>query len=448
MKQFLMLFKTAFMIFVVLVVAGCSQVVEVKLQEKGSRITLVNESKTIVAKPGETVELLGENFSSRLTYKARFTSSDGSVREAPLTILSKTAAKFELPDGLGLGEVSYEIYQGADENTKKIRTMKILADEASNTLPIITASQSEICSTLTYINRSGEEVTGTKNCTTGGVVDCTADGQTNCRTSGVFKSADSTVAIAGNIRSGVTIAGQAGSFTSATPNAWDLRAGVTVGGVTGRLKVNCRNRIRSSLYNYDGPPASIPDTGTTAGTFRDWWDTIDDRNADVAGLPNQTVAAWSSDTDCGGIEASAGDTNVWKDVTTTGDGVTASTCAATSAHCTMQDKITGLHWSKLQGTSRTWPQAINDCDILSQIPYYNGATDWRLPTQKELMEAYNHGIRSAESANWMTAAQMNAWFWSASSVSNDPDSAWFVLLAIGKPHHNSKTDTTQVLCVR
>ena len=86
---------------------------------------------------------------------------------------------------------------------------------------------------------------------------------------------------------------------------------------------------------------------------------------------------------------------------------------------------------------------------------YNGQTGWRLPTQKELMEAYTHGIRSAARTNWMTEANMNSAIWSGSSVSDDPgasnafqSSAWFVLLAFGNTYYSSKYGSYQVVCVR
>jgi hypothetical protein len=144
------------------------------------------------------------------------------------------------------------------------------------------------------------------------------------------------------------------------------------------------------------------------------------------------------------VEASTDDVNVWKDITTTGDGSTASTCTATAAHCTMKDKITALQWSKIQSTSQTWSVAINTCDALS----FNGQTDWRLPTQKELMEAYTHGVISAASANWMTELNMNNNFWSGSSLSMGTTNAWSVVLASGKSGNYVKTTSYQVVCVR
>jgi hypothetical protein len=156
---------------------------------------------------------------------------------------------------------------------------------------------------------------------------------------------------------------------------------------------------------------------------------------------------------------SSDDDNVWKDVTTS-NGVTASTCTAgTSTNCTMQDKITGLWWSKLQG-SVAWNAALTTCSttLNATTPYagnsvagYNGQTGWRLPTQKELLEGYTHGIRSAGTANWMFDSNMNSFFWSASSTSgsgNDSKYALVMNLASGSSGINNKSNPYQVVCVR
>ena len=181
----------------------------------------------------------------------------------------------------------------------------------------------------------------------------------------------------------------------------------------------------------------------------DIWDTIDDYN----GLPASTgfPPTWSvANNYCGGVEATAGDDNVWKDVTTT-DGTTASTCTETSANCTMKDKISGLKWSKsyqVSGSQTTmaWWAAVTYCNASG----YNGQTagSWRLPTQKELMNAYEHGITSAASTDWMTLANMRADFWSASSYSYDTDYVWIVGLALGNTGAKSTYNSGVVVCVQ
>jgi hypothetical protein len=84
---------------------------------------------------------------------------------------------------------------------------------------------------------------------------------------------------------------------------------------------------------------------------------------------------------------------------------------------------------------------------------YNGQTGWRLPTQKELMDAYNHGIRSAASPNWIPISffdeiDYNNIFWSASTHSSNTSNAWQVTLGNGSVGMLSKVSPALVTCVR
>ncbi len=259
--------------------------------------------------------------------------------------------------------------------------------------------------------------------------------------------------IGANIRDDVDIFGESGSVTQpVVPDPWDVRIGKIINGVAGKLKPTCRNRVNSARFNYDGSISSIGQAAVTTGTTADIWDTIDDYNNNTSGLPASVVSAWGSDTDCGGIESTAGDANVWKDVTTASSGAP-SNCATDSARCTMQDKITGLWWSKSQSTA-AWDAAWANCQNLD----HNGVTGWRLPTQKELMEAYIHGIRSAVSTNWITQASLNSWYWTGSSNSASSGNGWGVGLATGYTYNTSitcgvnayatKNTTNAYVCVR
>ena len=132
----------------------------------------------------------------------------------------------------------------------------------------------------------------------------------------------------------------------------------------------------------------------------------------------------------------------WVDVTTT-NGTMPSTCNATPANCTMKDTISGLSWSNRRPDA-TWQGAIDHCSALT----YNGVSGWRLPTQTELMNANAHGIKIAARANWMTIANMQADFWSASSYSNWPNIAWLVYLWGGNTDYMAKGYPNAVVCVR
>ncbi len=64
------------------------------------------------------------------------------------------------------------------------------------------------------------------------------------------------------------------------------------------------------------------------------------------------------------------------------------------------------------------------------------------------MDAYNHVIRSAAHANWITEAAMNSYFWSGSTVSDSTSNAWLVYLGYGYTLGLNKTNSYGVVCVR
>ena len=71
----------------------------------------------------------------------------------------------------------------------------------------------------------------------------------------------------------------------------------------------------------------------------------------------------------------------------------------------------------------------------------DGYTDWRLPTQKELQQAYING-----SANNLPNPASNCW--SSTEVSNSPAIAWSVSLGTGSTNSNTKVTSNYVRCVR
>jgi hypothetical protein len=87
---------------------------------------------------------------------------------------------------------------------------------------------------------------------------------------------------------------------------------------------------------------------------------------------------------------------------------------------------------------------------------HNFKTDWRLPTQKELLEAYTHSIRSVTTSstdfanNWISDTSMALGFWSGTSVSFSTfdNAAWVVSLGKGGSFHNDKNSYQNVVCVR
>jgi hypothetical protein len=179
-------------------------------------------------------------------------------------------------------------------------------------------------------------------------------------------------------------------------------------------------------------------SGTT-----DIWDTIDEYNGAATATPTYTGWTAANNLCGGGIEAIVDDDRAWKDVTLAGTG--AASCGGSPEKCSLKDKISGLEWHNPDSTGRNWSAALLYCDNLT----YNTKSDWRLPTQKELVSAYIDGIMStANATNWITTTNLRQNYWSSSSQSTFITNAWSVNLAYGGPSLSDKSSTYRVICVR
>jgi len=188
-----------------------------------------------------------------------------------------------------------------------------------------------------------------------------------------------------------------------------------------------------------------------ANAVRDYWETIDDYNnggAAIAAIPDQNSAGdtWATKNLCTGVDtqgSSADDANVWADVSVNSTSTNTAEACAGSSHCMFKDKINGLTWGKAY-TTTTWASALKGCNDLD----YGGHQDWRLPTQKETMDAYIHGIRSAGMTNWITTTNMTGNFWTATSYSAVAAQAWQVTFHDGEFSTVIKSATLRYACVR
>lgn len=128
-----------------------------------------------------------------------------------------------------------------------------------------------------------------------------------------------------------------------------------------------------------------------------------------------------------------------------------------------RDERTGVYWSAHQGTmSNIFTMA--SCDYFTSIPRssydgsdsdcglainycatldFAGRTDWYLPSQKELMQAYIDGIYNQAGIDEASAAAFvtDNYYWSSSEVSGYSDSAWGVYLSSGTTGDGSKAST-------
>ena len=135
-----------------------------------------------------------------------------------------------------------------------------------------------------------------------------------------------------------------------------------------------------------------------------------------------------------------------------------------------RDERTGVYWSAHQGTmSNIFTMA--SCDYFTSIPRssydgsdsdcglainycatldFAGRTDWYLPSQKELMQAYIDGIYNQAGIDEASAAAFvtDNYYWSSSEVSIGSTDAWRVYLDDGfTPNYVTTSTFDGVRCV-
>ena len=192
---------------------------------------------------------------------------------------------------------------------------------------------------------------------------CTADGQTACLATSTYKAVN----------------------TSAL-TAWDIRVGKSAGGIAGSLDFY-KNMSRLTTFNRTTGSGSSSST-TTA----DLYDSIDDY-ANNGNFPVTAPTAWRSATGAG-----------WTTVT---------------SNQKYKDEITGLSWARSDGNYRAWEDAITYCiSGIGASGTYAGLSTWRLPTQKELMQAYVDGIWSQRSGLNLQGGIGGYFYWSATTMSD------------------------------
>lgn len=122
---------------------------------------------------------------------------------------------------------------------------------------------------------------------------------------------------------------------------------------------------------------------------------------------------------------------------------------------TVTDTLTGLIWLKLADCigQRTWEQALTDANGLMDGPcgLTDGsvATDWRLPSIKELLSLVDYGESDPvlPQGHPFTSVE-SASYWSSSSRVANPDFAWVVNMFIGFDTTFLKTNLAFVWPVR
>lgn len=425
-----------------------------------------------VVRAGQTVELRGKNFRPTMQIAMGGTPVRG------LNVASDVSASFVAPNLGSFGLTNLNIDQ---DGTSQTISLAYRGD--GQDLPVITMAPADVCLGQRYYDMNGQIQTGTKACYPKPPAEaCTRDGQVNCLAVSPFKAADMRNFTAANVQSGTTIAGVPGSLANCSADggtgcvavtafkavdmtkltegvikngtaiasvvgnygptctadgaqdcmvssgstfkaanvsgitSWDIRAGKTLAAIGGSL-LFYKNMANTIAFN------RTSGTGGSAGA--DIYDTIDDYNNNAESPFIPTTNPW------GGVTVAPGSN--WTTVTPPCDG---------SGACVLRDETTGLLWAKGDDTKRPWEFAINYCAGLNYGGYSSG---WRLPSQKELMQAYVDGIWTNKTK---LALQKIDSYWSSTTVSDTPGNAIYVLPSYGGSGYFGKAFALYVLCVR
>jgi len=114
---------------------------------------------------------------------------------------------------------------------------------------------------------------------------------------------------------------------------------------------------------------------------------------------------------------------------------------------TVLDRCTGLLWQResgFQGFTLNWFEALEYCENLQ----FAGFDDWRLPNVRELQSIVNYGrIWPATTEEF---SLVSTFYWSSTTLSDDPGVAWVVNLFDGLVSYGIKSSrkTPMVVAVR
>jgi hypothetical protein len=121
---------------------------------------------------------------------------------------------------------------------------------------------------------------------------------------------------------------------------------------------------------------------------------------------------------------------------------------------TITDNVTGLVWQKQDdGTKKTWADAGAYCDALA----LGGHTDWRLPSDIELMSVVDYGksigpVMDASDFGLINKTYFpntkSSYYWSSSTYAYSTGNAWSVSFYKGNVDYDDKSGTDYVRCVR
>jgi len=199
----------------------------------------------------------------------------------------------------------------------------------------------------------------------------------------------------------------------------------------------------------------------SAGTWGDWgayWNRIRSSAETSANYRAQSLEEYD-DAKYGGSHGA-------------GEGGAEESSWSGTATDVFKDNRTGLYWSNTLGSYRNsfsathadcaffaanprgnydgsdpdCGNAINACGALSKeaVAGQGAVSDWYLPSEKQLLQAYIDGVYNNTNTTWATTG----YFWSSSEESDSSGDAWIVGLYRGTTGYGGKGGSGSVRCVR
>ena len=266
--------------------------------------------------------------------------------------------------------------------------------------------------------------------TTGSLANCSSEGQQSCYTTGSYYAGTSRTLSASsvNVPAGYYGAGNALDVVDADLTAANILSGKTIFGIDGSGGVDFSLQKRQIYDDWNCSANNAEASGSC-----------------IAGDPEYTgeEATWTLYTDATPPSGTLDSGKVYKDSRTGlywSDKATSTKSNSFTVDCS-DAAISGGTCDP--NSYATKGDAISLCDALSLDANQDGTdeTDWRLPTQKELMQAYIDGA-----ANTLPSPNYN--FWSSTEYYNDASYAWYVGLYRGYTYSYTKTSSYYVRCVR
>lgn len=139
-----------------------------------------------------------------------------------------------------------------------------------------------------------------------------------------------------------------------------------------------------------------------------------------------------------------------------------------NANGTVTDNLTGLMWMKnanvrsdCAGTAElpvNWATALASAAACNAGAGYAGQTDWRLPSNREMLSLIHYGFtgpavpNTAGTGKWTAGNPFSdlqlGWYWTSTTFVATPSSAWVVYMSDGEVDLAAKTFVHNVWLVR